>query len=61
LPDAPDATLKVRHLLDSGTSFRNAQATHPHPFLSPDGARAFFNSDVTGQPQIWMVEGFGSA
>lgn len=58
LPDTPDTVLKVRYLLDSGTSFQNAQATHPHPFLSPDASRAFFNSDLTGQPQIWMVDGF---
>ncbi|MBT3381787.1 MAG: hypothetical protein HN742_05570 [Lentisphaerae bacterium] len=58
LPDTPDAVLKVRYLLESGTSFQNPQATHPHPFPSPDATKAFFNSDVTGQPQIWMVEGF---
>jgi len=58
LPDEPNAVLSVTYLLDTGTSFQNAQATHPHPFLSPDGAKAFFNSDVTGRPQIWMVDGF---
>lgn len=58
LDDKPDAALRTRYLLSPRTSFTNDQATHPHPFLAPDGTKAFFNSDETGVPQIWMVEGF---
>jgi hypothetical protein len=57
LPAAPDAALRTRHLLYPKSSFGRGQHTHPHPFLSPDGARAFFNSDEPGVPHIWMVEG----
>mgnify|MGYP001161914752 FL=1 len=28
---------------------------HPHPFLSPDGGTAFFNSDITGTLQAYMI------
>jgi hypothetical protein len=31
--------------------------THPHPFLSPDGALAFFNSDEAGVLQAYMIRG----
>jgi len=31
---------------------------HIHPFLSPDGSRAFFNSDESGRLQAYMVRGF---
>ena len=30
---------------------------HIHPFLSPDGARGFFNSDESGLLQAYMVRG----
>lgn len=29
---------------------------HPHPFLSPDGRMAFFNSSVSGQLQAYCLE-----
>ena len=58
LPDAPNAALSVRYLLHPRSSYTSDQVVHPHPFLSPDGTRAFFNSDYGGLPQIWMVEGF---
>lgn len=32
--------------------------THLHPFLSPDGTKAFFNSDESGLLQAYMVRGF---
>jgi hypothetical protein len=57
LSDAAQPVLKVRYLLDTGTSGRD-QPMHPHPFFSPDATMAFFNSDVDGQPQVWMVTGF---
>jgi hypothetical protein len=31
---------------------------HMHPFLSPDGRMAFFNSDESGRLQAYMVRGF---
>lgn len=31
--------------------------THPHPFLSPDGKTAFFNSDESGILQAYMIRG----
>ena len=31
--------------------------THIHPFLSPDGSKAFFNSDESGVLQAYMVRG----
>ncbi|MDP6779247.1 MAG: hypothetical protein QGI83_21010 [Candidatus Latescibacteria bacterium] len=30
---------------------------HIHPFLSPDGTRAFFNSDESGTLQAYMIRG----
>jgi len=30
-------------------------SVHPHPFFSPDGRSAFFNSDVTGTMQACMI------
>lgn len=58
LPDEPNAALRAQYLLDPRSTYTRDQATHPHPFLSPDGKRAFFNTDYTGKPQVWMVEGF---
>jgi len=53
------AAARVRYLLDPRSSRLPGQQFHPHPFLSPDGKRVFFNSDdLTGVPQIWMAEGF---
>ena len=31
--------------------------THPHPFLSPDGTLAFFNSNESGTLQAYMIRG----
>jgi hypothetical protein len=49
--------LKLRYLLDTRTSGLD-QPTHPHPFFSPDARMVFFNSDMEGKPQVWMVTGF---
>ncbi|HRT95596.1 MAG TPA: hypothetical protein P5532_14300, partial [Planctomycetota bacterium] len=43
------------YLLDPRSS-RNKD-THPHPFLSPDGSMAFFNSDESGLLQAYMIRG----
>ena len=51
-----DPARNFRCLLNSRAS-RDKNA-HTHPFLSPDGTRAFFNSDETGLMQAYMVEGF---
>jgi hypothetical protein len=50
--------LKLDYLLDTHSSFGSAQSTHPHPFFSPDGRMAFFNSDESGHPQVYMVTGY---
>lgn len=34
------------------------KTAHIHPFLSPDGSMAFFNSDESGLLQAYMVRGF---
>jgi len=34
------------------------KGSHLHPFLSPDGATGFFNSDESGLLQAYMVTGF---
>ncbi len=49
--------LKLRYLLDTRTSGTD-QPMHPHPFFSPDTRMVFFNSDVDGKPQVWMVTGY---
>ena len=43
-------------LLDMKTKFYDGG--HPHPFLSPDGKMAFFNSTESGILQAYMVRGF---
>ncbi|HOZ46253.1 MAG TPA: hypothetical protein PLO37_02490 [Candidatus Hydrogenedentes bacterium] len=49
-----DAALENwRFILDT----RSSDRAHPHPFLSPDGRRAFFNSDESGVLQAYMVVG----
>ena len=40
----------------SARSSGNEEA-HIHPFLSPDGKLAFFNSDKSGVLQAYMVRG----
>ncbi|MFC2076128.1 hypothetical protein ACFLT7_03500 [candidate division KSB1 bacterium] len=49
--------LKVTYLLNSQSTGRG-QPAHLHPFFSPDNRMAFFNSDVDGLPQIFMVTGY---
>lgn len=57
LPQGEDSCLKVRYLLRPGCSW-SGHLAHPHPFLSPDGQKAFFNSDIDGNLQICMVDGY---
>jgi len=42
-------------LADSGC--RGQKVAHLHPFLSPDGTKAFFNSDESGILQAYMIRG----
>jgi hypothetical protein len=53
-PDEDGALKDWRFLLDTRSSVK----AHPHPFLSPDGTKAFFNSDETGVLQAYMITGF---
>lgn len=41
-------------LLHPKTSWR--AGAHAHPFLSPDGRTAFFNSDESGVMQAYMIK-----
>ena len=50
--EAPDTW---RYLLATRTSCH--KETHTHPFLSPDGTMAFFNSDESGCLQAYMIRG----
>ncbi len=50
-----DPMRNVRHLVYPRSSCtKNA---HIHPFLSPDGTTAFFNSDESGVLQAYMIRG----
>jgi len=42
-----------RFVLDT----RSSAKAHPHPFLSPDGSKGFFNSDESGVLQAYMITG----
>jgi hypothetical protein len=50
-----DAFRDVRYLLNPRASWTGD--VHIHPFLSPDGKTAFFNSDESGVLQAYMVRG----
>jgi hypothetical protein len=57
VPDDGERPLQsVTPLLDARSSWQ--KITHPHPFLSPDGTMGFFNSDVGGTLQAYMVCGW---
>jgi oligogalacturonide lyase len=45
----------------SGETAYGPQHTHPHPSFSPDGRWVTFTSDVTGHPQVYLVEVVASA
>ncbi|MGM0493282.1 MAG: hypothetical protein ACQER1_10060 [Armatimonadota bacterium] len=47
--------LNPRYLLSPRTS--GEKGVHIHPFLSPDGTTAFFNSDESGLLQAYMIRG----
>ena len=47
---------KLLHLVLSKT-----RHIHIHPFISPDGTKAFFNSDESGVCQAYMISGFDTS
>ena len=47
--------LDARYLLNPRSTC--VKDTHIHPFLSPDGTMAFFNSDESGLLQAYMIRG----
>lgn len=50
-----DPLRRFTHLIDTRTSPRSPRQAHP--FLSPDGRTAFFNSDESGQLQAYAITG----
>jgi len=52
---AGEAAARWTYLLDLKCSDRSE--AHAHPFLSPDGSKAFFNSDESGLLQAYMLTG----
>jgi len=50
-----EALRSWRHLLRPRSSCE--KGAHIHPFLSPDGRMAFFNSDESGLLQAYMIRG----
>ncbi|OGV82597.1 MAG: hypothetical protein A3K18_08120 [Lentisphaerae bacterium RIFOXYA12_64_32] len=51
-----DAFTSCTYLLNPHNSWK--KGVHIHPFLSPDGKTAFFNSDESGVLQAYMVRGW---
>ena len=54
--DASGPLTNWQYVLDVGSN-PASKTTHPHPFLSPDGTKGFFNSDESGTLQAYMVTG----
>jgi len=52
-----DAPLDIRYLVNSGVTFNGGRGYHAHPIVSPDGRAVFFNSDISGTKQVYMVTG----
>ena len=46
---------RITYLLNTNTGI--SKQTQSHPFLSPDGKTAFFNSDESGTLQAYMITG----
>jgi len=58
LPAEEDAPIpEFIYLLNPRNSWQ--KGTHIHPFLSPDGATGFFNSDESDTLQAYMIAGLG--
>ena len=56
-PEGESPYLKTSYLLLPRTSWKS-QSAHPHPYLSPDGKYAVFQSDFTGRPQVCVAYNF---
>ena len=68
-PLGREASIYLTHLGEPGTAPANnftyllsprstcEKTAHIHPFLSPDGKMAFFNSDESGMLQAYMIRG----
>ncbi|MEO1999098.1 MAG: oligogalacturonate lyase family protein [Planctomycetaceae bacterium] len=52
--DAPGWATMVEN--EAGETDYGPQWTHPHPSFSPDGKWVTFTSDVSGSPQVYVVE-----
>jgi len=50
--------LAFRYILNSRVTFNAANGYHAHPILSPDGSVLFFNSNLSGKRQVYMVTDF---
>ncbi|MEI6337005.1 MAG: hypothetical protein WCQ57_00295 [Verrucomicrobiota bacterium] len=48
-----DAARNITYLFSSGSSW--LQSAHVHPFFSPNGEIALFNSDESGQTQAYLI------
>ncbi len=53
LPEGDGPLANFTYLLDTRAVW--SKGTHAHPFLSPDGRLAFFNSNETGVLQAYML------
>jgi len=55
---APDenSPAKIQYLLNTGITFKFGSQYHAHPILSPDGSKILFNSNISGKPQVYMVD-----
>lgn len=50
-----DPLCRITYLLKTRATWK--KSAHSHPFLSPDGILAFFNSDESGIFQAYMIRG----
>lgn len=57
---APDenSPLVFQCLLNTGVTFSANNGYHAHPIISPDGKLLLFNSNITGTPQAYRIDGF---
>ena len=49
-------TARMLPLCESATSCSGQQASHAHPYMTPDNEYVIFNSDRTGLPQLCAAE-----
>ena len=56
--DDGSGKLRIKYLLNTYGLFLGEGSNHAHPILTPDNTGLLFNSTVTGQSQIYIIEGF---